>query len=247
MIDYNTLMIVMLAFLVAGTAKGITGFGIQVVALSILTIALDLVTAMAVLLAPATATHIWQAIVGGFARELLARLWPFLLAVSLAVLIGAIALTRVDLSLLTAFLGLVMIAYASASLFGVQFSVAIRTERWLGPTIGLVNGVITGMTGSSVVPGTMYLQALGLPRDMLVQSMGMLYLVSTLALAVALQANSLLDLELGLYSASAIVPALCGMLLGQKIRRQLSETLFRKIFFIALLVLGAYLLVRPFY
>ena len=176
----------------------------------------------------------------------MARLWPFLLTVSLAVLTGAIALTRVDLSLLTAFLGLVMIAYASASLLGVHFSVAVRTERWLGPTIGLVNGVITGMTGSSVVPGTMYLQALGLPRDMLVQSMGMLYLVSTLALAVALQANSLLDLELGLYSASAIVPALGGMLMGQKIRRQLSETLFRKIFFIALLVLGAYLLVRPF-
>ena len=246
MIDYNTLMIVMLAFLVAGTAKGITGFGIQVVALSILTIALDLITAMAVLLAPATATNIWQAVVGGFARELLARLWPFLVAVSLAVLIGAIALTRVDLSLLTAFLGLVMIAYASASLLGIHFSVGVNSERWLGPTVGLVNGVITGMTGSSVVPGTMYLQALGLPRDMLVQSMGMLYLVSTLALAVALQANSLLDLELGLYSAGAIVPALVGMLLGQKIRQQLSETLFRKIFFIALLVLGAYLLAQLF-
>lgn len=242
MIDYNTLMIVMLAFLLAGTAKGITGFGIQVVALSILTIALDLVTAMAVLLAPATATNIWQAVVGGFARELLVRLWAFLLTVSLAVLVGAMALTRVDLSLLTAFLGLVMIAYASASLLGVHFSVGARSERWLGPAVGLLNGLITGMTGSSVVPGTMYLQALGLPRDMLVQSMGMLYLVSTLALAVALQANSLLNLELGLYSASAIVPALCGMALGQKIRQQLSEILFRKIFFIGLLLLGAYLL-----
>ncbi len=244
MIDFNTLMIVVLAFLVAGTAKGITGFGIQVVALSILTIALDLVTAMAVLLAPATATNIWQAMVGGFARELLYRLWSFLLAVALAVLIGALALTRVDLSLLTAFLGLVMIAYASVSLLGIHFSVPAGAEVRLNPVIGLVNGTITGMTGSSVVPGTMYLQALGLPRDMLVQSMGMLYLVSTLALAVALQANSLLNLDLGLYSTGAMVPALVGMMLGQKIRRQLSETLFRKIFFIALLALGSYLVLR---
>ncbi len=244
MIDFNTLMIVILAFLIAGAAKGITGFGIQVVALSILTIALDLVTAMVVLLAPATATNIWQAMVGGFARELLSRLWPFLLAVVLAVFIGAMALTRVDLSLLTAFLGLVMIAYASASLLGIHFIVPVGTEPWLSPAIGLVNGTITGMTGSSVVPGTMYLRALGLSRDMLAQSMGMLYLVSTLALAVALQANSLLNLELGLYSASAIVPALVGMMLGQKIRRQLPETLFRKIFFIALLALGFYLMLK---
>jgi len=244
LIDFNILGIVVLAFLIAGAAKGITGFGIQVVALAVLTIALDLVTAMAVLLAPATATNLWQAMVGGFARELIVRLWPFFVAVTLAVLIGAMALTRVDLSLLTAFLGLVMIAYSSASLLGIHFKVPPGVEVWLGPAVGVVNGIITGMTGSSVVPGTLYLQALGLSRDMLVQSMGMLYLVSTLALAVALQANSLLNVELGLYSTSAIVPALVGMMLGQKIRRQLSEVLFRKIFFSALLVLGIYLVVR---
>jgi len=243
LIDFYILAIVVLAFLIAGAAKGITGFGIQVVALAVLTIALDLVTAMAVLLAPATATNIWQAMVGGYARELIARLWPFFVAVTLAVLLGAMALTRVDLFLLTAFLGMVMIAYSSASLLGIHFKVPPAIEAWLGPVVGVVNGVITGMTGSSVVPGTMYLQALGLQRDMLVQSMGMLYLVSTLALAVALQTNNLLSLELGLYSASAIVPALVGMMLGQKIRRQLSEVLFRKIFFIALLALGTYLVV----
>lgn len=243
MIDFSILAIVVLAFLIAGAAKGITGFGIQVVALAVLTIALDLVTAMAVLLAPATATNIWQAMVGGYARELISRLWPFFVAVTLAVLIGAMALTRIDLLLLTAFLGLVMIAYSSASLLGIHFRVPLGVESWLGPAVGVVNGIITGMTGSSVVPGTMYLQALGLPRDMLVQSMGMLYLVSTLALAVALQTNNLLNLELGLYSASAIVPALVGMMLGQKIRRLLSEALFRKIFFVALLALGTYLVV----
>jgi len=244
LIDFNILAIVVLAFLIAGAAKGITGFGIQVVALAVLTIALDLVTAMALLLAPATATNIWQAMVGGYARELTSRLWPFFVAVTLAVLIGAMALTRVDLLLLTAFLGMVMIAYSSASLLGVHFKVSPGFETWLGPMVGVVNGIITGMTGSSVVPGTIYLQALDLPRDMLVQSMGILYLVSTLALAVALQTNDLLNLELGLYSASAIVPALVGMMLGQKIRRQLPEVLFRKIFFVALLALGAYLVVR---
>ena len=244
MIDINILSIVVLAFLIAGAAKGITGFGIQVVALSVLTIALDLVTAMAVLLAPATATNIWQAMVGGYAGQLISRLWPFFVAVTLAVLIGAMALTRIDLLLLTAFLGLVMIAYSSASLLGINFRVPPEFETWLGPAVGAVNGIITGMTGSSVVPGTMYLQALDLPRDMLVQSMGMLYLVSTLALAVALQTNNLLNLELGLYSTSAIVPALLGMMLGQKIRRLLSESLFRKIFLVALMALGIYLVVR---
>lgn len=243
MVDGSTLLVVVLAFLIAGTAKGITGFGLQVVALSILTIALDLVTAMAVLLAPATATNIWQAMVGGQVGYLVKRLWLFLLAVTAAVFVGAIALTRVELSWLTALLGLVMITYAAASLLGIRFQVSPRAEHWLAPLTGGINGLITGMTGSSVVPGTMFLQALGLPRDLLVQAMGMLYMVSALALALAMQVNGLLNLELGVYSFSAVLPALAGMMLGQKIRRRLSEALFLKTFFVALFALGSYLLI----
>jgi uncharacterized protein len=41
-----------------------------------------------------------------------------------------------------------------------------------------------------VVPGVMFLQAIGLPRDGLIQSMGILFTASTLALAIALQQNA---------------------------------------------------------
>ena len=107
-----------------------------------------------------------------------------------------------------------------------------------------MNGVLTGMTGSFVVPGVMYLQAIGLPRDMFIQAMGILFTASTVALAVALQGNNLLTAELGALSAAAILPALAGMIFGQRIRRTLSESKFRRVFFSALLVLGIYIIVR---
>src|SRR3546814_8210607 len=79
------------------------------------------------------------------------------------------------------------------------------------------------MTGSYVVPGIMFLQAVGLPRDQLIQAMGMLFLVSTLALALALGGNDFLSLELGLISIAGLVPTIAGMLLGQRLRRRLPE------------------------
>jgi uncharacterized membrane protein YfcA len=97
------------------------------------------------------------------------------------------------------------------------------------------------MTGSFVVPGVLYLQALGLTRDMLIQAMGLLFTLSTLALAAALGGNDLLSRDLGLWSAAAVAPALLGMALGQRVRRALPEERFRRIFFAALLVLGAYI------
>ena len=98
------------------------------------------------------------------------------------------------------------------------------------------------MTGSFVVPGVLFLQAIGLPRDTLIQAMGVLFTASTLALAVALQGNGLLNMELGKLSAAALLPAIAGMVIGQRIRRSLSEQMFRRVFFVALLVLGVYII-----
>jgi uncharacterized membrane protein YfcA len=111
-----------------------------------------------------------------------------------------------------------------------------------GPVIGAVNGVLTGMTGSFVFPGVLYLQAIGLPRDAFIQAMGMLFTVSTVALALGGQ--NLLTIELGAISAAAVVPAVVGMVLGQRLRKRMSEALFRRVFFLALLGLGLYIVAR---
>ncbi|MCP4389249.1 MAG: TSUP family transporter, partial [Gammaproteobacteria bacterium] len=77
----------------------------------------------------------------------------------------------------------------------------------------------------------------------LIQAMGMLFTLSTLALALALQSNDLLTVEHGTSSTIALLPAILGMLLGQRIRRMISESLFRKIFFVSLLAIGVYIIV----
>ena len=215
--------------------------------LALLAVALHLPNAMAVLLVPSFVTNIWQAAAGGHGRVLLRRIWPFLLAAGITVRLGASALTRVDLSLLTALLGLLLVAYAAGNLAGLRLRVEARRERWVGALAGLVNGVLAGMTGCLAVPGVMYLQALGLSRDALIQAMGMLFAVSTLALGFALQATDFLRrLEHGVVSTLALLPAMAGMVIGQRIRNRLSEQSFRRIFFLSLLALGAYLAWRTF-
>lgn len=234
--------IVAATFLLAGTVKGVIGLGLPTVSLAVLTVALDLPTAMALLLAPSFVTNLWQAMVGGNARAILRRLWPFLAMATLTVWIGAAALTRVNLSLLTGLLGGLLVSYAVVTLAGLRIVVADRHEVWAGPLVGTANGVLTGMTGSFVVPGVMFLQAIGLPRDMLIQAMGMLFTASTAALAVALQQGEFLTLRHGAISAAAVLPAVAGMVFGQRIRKRLSETVFRKVFFVSLLILGAYII-----
>ncbi len=241
MFEPAILAIVLATFVLAGTVKGVIGLGLPTVSLALLTVALDLPSAMALLLLPSFITNVWQAAVGGHGREIIKRLWPFLTLATVMVWLGGTALTRVDVSLLSALLGALITTYAVISLAGVRLNISSGQERWAGPLFGTVNGILTGMTGSFVVPGVMFLQAIGLPRDTLIQAMGMLFTVSTVALAVALGGNNLLTMELGILSALGVIPALIGMVIGQRIRKLLSEEKFRRVFFLSLLVLGLYI------
>ena len=241
MSDAALLIAVAMTFLLAGLVKGVIGLGLPTVSLALLTAVLGLPQAMALLLVPSFATNLWQALAGGNGRAVAARIWPFLVMATLTVGIGALALTRVDLDLLSGLLGLLLAAYALINLGGLPIAVPATHERWVGTMVGATNGVLTGMTGSFVVPGVMFLQAIGLPRDMLVQAMGMLFTLSTIALAVALGGSGLLSAELGVLSVVALVPAIAGMILGQKLRGRLSEPVFRRCFFLALLAMGLYI------
>ena len=246
MVDTATLLAIMGTFLTAGMVKGVIGLGLPTVSLAFLTVAIDLPTAMVLLLAPSFVTNVWQAIVGGHGKAILIRLWPFLLMATLMVWLGATALTRLDLSLLSALLGALLIVYAVVNLSGFRLMIAPTHEVWIGPLVGSANGILAGMTGSFVVPGVMFLQAIGLSRDALIQAMGMLFTASTLALAIALQRNDLLTLQHGALSVAALLPAVAGMILGQRIRQRLSEPIFRTLFFISLLALGVYIITSAF-
>lgn len=241
MTDPFIIAAIALVFLLAGGVKGLIGLGLPTVSLGLLTVLLDLTTAMALLTVPAAATNVWQASVGGHARTIVRRLWPFMLAATITVWLGALALTRVDLALLSGLLGLIVFVYAVLGLCGWRFAIPVHAEGWAGPLFGSANGILTGMTGSFVVPGIMYLQAIGLGRDALVQAMGFLFGASALALAVALGGSGLFPRDTGIVSAAALVPALIGMAIGQRIRRRLSEDRFRRIFFVGILALGAYI------
>ena len=186
---------------------------------------------MTLLLVPSLVTNIWQATVGGKFWEILIRLWPLFLTATFAVWFVVMVLSSVELTLLSALLGALLMTYAVINISGVRFNLKTRHQWWVGSLVGSVNGILTGMTGSLVVPGVFFLQSIGLSRDMLIQSMGILFTVSTVALISSLHVNEFLSLEIGVLSTVSVVPAIYGMVIGQRILQGLSERYFRKLFF----------------
>lgn len=244
MLEPAALVVITLTFLLAGMVKGVIGMGLPTVSLALLTLFFGLPEAMGLLLAPSFITNLWQAMVGGHLRMLIIRLWSFLIPAAVLIGAGVWLLARWDAQLLTILLGISVIAYSALGLAGIRPRLAGRMELWTAPLAGGLTGLLTGLTGSFVMPGVIYLQSLGLDRHQLVQAMGMLFLVCTITLGAGLQGLDMLSGQTATLSAAAVLPALAGMVIGQKLRARLSEQAFRRFFFAALISIGALLILN---
>src|SRR3546814_20989055 len=74
MLDSFALAAIAGTFLLGGAVKGVVGFGLPTVSLALLTVAFGLPQAMALMLAPAFVSNVWQAFSGGGTLGVLRRL-----------------------------------------------------------------------------------------------------------------------------------------------------------------------------
>ncbi len=239
------LLIVLAAFLAGGFVKGVTGLGLPTVAIGLMSVVMLPAKAASILIVPSLVTNGWQMVIGPALAQLVRRLWPMQAGICLGAWGGSGLLTSMPRGAASAALGAALIFYAVIGLSPVTLpNVPAGQERWLGPAAGLVTGVMTAATGVFVIPLVPYLQALGLKRDELVQALGISFTVATLALAGSLARSAVLGADVLALSVLAIAPALAGMVAGQFLRQRIEPVIFRRCFFVALLLLGLHLAMK---
>jgi uncharacterized membrane protein YfcA len=128
MFDAPSLIAIFATFFLAGAVKGVIGLGLPTLSLRLLTTAVGLPQAMALLLVPSLVTNVWQALSGGNGKAILRRIWPFLMMATVTVWIGAAALTRVDLRLLSGLLGSLLVVYSLVNLAGFRLPISASQE-----------------------------------------------------------------------------------------------------------------------
>ena len=245
--DLDLILLIGGTFFVAGLVKGTLGMGLPTVVLGVLAAPLGLKEAIGFMLLPSLCANIWQAFVGGAFFELLGRFRTFFLAAAAGIALGVAVLAGSRNETLLGILGMVLCVYTSLALSGRKLPTpAPERQRWYAPAAGGLGGVMFGMTGVFIVPGILYLQALDMKRDMLVQAMGLSFLIITVTIILFMARWQLLAGDQVLISSLAIVPMFAGITLGYHCRRYISEEAFRRIILIGLFLSGIHLLTRAF-
>jgi uncharacterized membrane protein YfcA len=222
----------------------VVGFGFPIITLIILTLTIGLLDALAIIVIPTIVTNVWQGLSGPYLKDIASRMGLYIVVSAAFIWLTSAYLTVVDIKWPTAMLGGALFIFALSRLLNVRLSVPPRWERPLSVPLGAVNGMLTGMTGSFMVPSVLFMQAMGFQRDMLVQAMGVFFAISTLTLALSLGRNDLISMEHLRLSLFALVPSIFGLNIGRWIRLRINEERFQQVFLVSVLLLGGYISYR---
>lgn len=246
-IDWLVVAIVIGAFLAAGTVKGVLGVGLPMIAVPLIASATSPAQAIALASVPVVVSNAWQSFHGGHTSACLRRFWPMLTAVVIGTLIGVQILATVDARVVSGILGVVLVVFTALQALPRTLELGPRSERWLGPPLGLIGGVLGGMSSLFGPLLILYLVALRLPKDVFVAAVALLFFTGSLPLFLGLVAHDILSPHQILLSALSALPVIAGLVIGRLLRQRIPQALFEKALFAVLVVIGLNLIRRAFW
>lgn len=243
-VDTSILILGAIAFFAGGAVKGVLGFGLPPIVVSVLATVVDLPTAIAVMVVPVMGSNLLQAYQGGNIGLTLRRFWPLLLSMIAATAVAAQFLTRINVTTGALALGVIVIAFVASQAFLVRPAVTPRLEPWLKLPVGLAAGFLGGLSNLFGPVIVLFLVALRLPKDEFVSAAALLFLVGSTTLYLTLVGNGLLTADKAATSFAAATPTLAGVALGQRLSDHIPQETFNRILLVVLFVIGLNLIRR---
>ena len=141
-------------------------------------------------------------------------------------------------------LGVLITAFVLYQLSGLRLSVA---PRWRAPVewiAGVVGGLYGGVSGIWGPPLIVYLLAIDAEKQETIRVQGVIFLIGAVVLATAHLHSGVLNANSLPFSATLVVPAAVGLLLGYAVQDRLDQKRFRRWTQVLLLLTGLNLLRR---
>ena len=237
--SFEVLTAVSIGVGLSGFSKGVTGIGPPIIAIAVMIHFVDPQTAFVTMVIPNLITNIWQSATSHNWKEPFLRFWPMIVCFVISLFIGAVLLVTLDGSTLLTILGVFMAAFAAMNLINPrEHPLSPTVERWTGPIAGTVGGLLGGLTAIWGPPMLMLFVLLKLDKETWIQTVGLIWFIGSVPLALAYWHNGLLNAQTAPLSAFACIAGMIGIWLGEAIRSKINQETFRKLLLVSLLLIG---------
>jgi uncharacterized protein len=204
----------------------------------------DVKTAVAVLVIPNLVMDALQLRRQGPIGDAPRRLAPLLVFTILGTIIGTKLLVALPARTVTLILGIFVLGFVALDLMRLAPRVPPGWERRLAPPVGLVSGIMGGITNAPGTALALYFVALGMDKREFVRSIAFTFLVVKSVQLATLGWYGLFGWHLVLSTLGLTVAALVGFGLGVRLQDRLDQRAFNRAVLVFLAALGLWLVAR---
>lgn len=228
----------------AAILKGAISFGFPTVATPVLALFIDVKTAVAVLVVPNIVMDGIQARRRGSLGATARRLAVLLVFGGIGTVLGTRLLIALSSRTATMVLGAVVLTFVVLNATRFSPRVPADWERWLSPPVGLLAGVIGGITNVPGTPLVIYFYALGMDKTEFVRSVAFSFVVYKVVQLGALVGFGAFTVGLVPATLGLTAAGLAGFFLGLRIQDRLDQGTFNRVVLVCLGALGGWLILR---
>ena len=239
-----TVVYILFAYFLGGITQGILGVGLITVVISLLSFVIDVKETIALVIIPTIITSFFQMINGNNLRKILIDTKFFLIFSTLIIIPGVILLKTLQSDLILIFIAILLFINSTLFLSNRIISIPNHKSSLIQSIAGSFNGFIIGLTSIYTMPFVFLLQSLKYDKEKTVQFMGLAFLLYSLMQFFSFIFLKLIDISTIIPSLIVSIPVVIGFFLGKIIRRYVSEILFKKLFYIMLLLMSGIILIN---
>ena len=232
------------ALFAGGRVKGALGVGLPLVSTPLLGLGLSSYQSISLLAAPVALSNLYQAIDGGRIVETLRRFGGLIIAQFIVTILTVKLTLALSPAQLNDLLAIALLLAVASMIWQPTLSVSREKEARVGVVVGLLAGILGGVSSLTGPVTLTYLLALRLDRETFVSSISTIYFIAALPLYGALMwYDRMTNVDLVL-SAFGLVPMAAGLAIGKRVRYRLNERLFRGLLLAFLTLLALILLFK---
>lgn len=239
-----TLTVAVIAFVLGGFVKGAIGLGMPVTAVSIMCLATDIRTSAMLILAPVLVTNLWQCLQSRCWLSSYRQYWRLSVSMSVVLVLTSAFSLAFSQKFITLVVGFVLMLFALTNLLLKSGRIPKQADPQAQYITGIATGVLGGLSGLIVVPLAIYFTACNLGKEQFIAATAPFFLLGAALLSIGYSSSGVLTAAVVFQSSLLVIPAVVGLVAGERIRPYIPDQIFRQLLLLMCLAMGVNLVQR---